>query len=85
MSDVLGDRVTVDGCPCGSVHLMSPAGYEGFLASTAGRPPTITATSRSGAWTVPRIYIALHGLTAWQLPRLADLYSWPASTEGNHR
>jgi len=29
-----------------------------------------------GEWLVPRHYIALHGLSAYELPRLAKQYGW---------
>jgi hypothetical protein len=37
---------------------------------------TVKVRTPDGAWHVPRHFIALHGLTARDLPRLAAEYGW---------
>ena len=60
------------GCPCGDVHEMGSA-YE---AVTAGLPATVIIRTRGRAWHVPRIFIAVHGLKAAELPALAVRYGF---------
>jgi hypothetical protein len=66
-------------CPCGEVHELSAtvrAAYEGV---TAGLPPEVAVVVEGGGWLVPRIYIAVHGLKADDLPELAGRYGWAPS------
>jgi len=36
----------------------------------------VRITTPDGTWLVPRHYIALHGLAAYDLPRIAKQYGW---------
>lgn len=66
----------VDGCPCGDRHLMTPGGLAALEQVTAGLDPLVTVGMPGGAWRVPRLYIACHGLKAADLPQLAAVYGW---------
>ena len=60
-------------CPCGEVHEL-PAPVR---AVTAGLSPLVRVfVPDAGCWLVPRIYIAVHGLKAGELPDLAERYGF---------
>lgn len=63
-------------CPCGEVHELTAAVRPAYEAVTAGLADTITVTTPAGSWRVPRIYIAVHGLKAAELPGLAGRYGF---------
>ena len=67
---------TVKGCPCGRTHHCSDRLWQKFLELTKGKPETVPVGNVRGAWRVPRLYIAMHGLAAEQLAELADRYDW---------
>jgi len=74
---VYDGRVTGDvACPCGQVHELSADVRAQYEAVTAGKPPTVLVSTMFGNWHVPRIYIAVHGLKAADLPALAERYGW---------
>jgi hypothetical protein len=64
-------------CPCGDPHTGDPrlVLVDQFVERSG---PTVEITTHAGCWRVPRIWVALHGLKAWELPALADRYGWPA-------
>ena len=66
----------VTGCCCGDRHLMTPGGLAALERVTAGLDPLVTVSTPAGAWRVPRLYIACHGLKAADLPRLAGVHGW---------
>lgn len=56
-------------CPCGEVHELSSATRAAYEAVTAGLPSSVLVhVPGAGCWFVPRIYIAVHGLKASDLP-----------------
>jgi hypothetical protein len=64
-------------CPCGRVLHYSDAAIQAYVErSIEERGPTVPASTPAGTWFVPRHFIALHGLTAAALPRLARAYGW---------
>jgi hypothetical protein len=64
-------------CPCGEVHELSAATRAAYEAVTAGLPSSVLVhVSGVGGWFVPRIYIAVHGLKASDLPELAATHGW---------
>ena len=64
-------------CPCGEPHAMSDSAWTAFCAVTTGKPETVNVQTGGRAWQVPRVYIAVHGLKAAELPALAERYGWP--------
>lgn len=59
-------------CPCGRKH--EAIGPVAQLIEDAGL--TVKVVTPQGAWRVPRIYIAIHGLRASDMPMLARVYGW---------
>jgi hypothetical protein len=60
-------------CCCGTAHFL------GWVAASliAGTGPLVpVAVEGSGAWLVPRVFIAAHGLKAGEVPALAERYEW---------
>jgi hypothetical protein len=77
------DLVGVNYCPCGQPHVISRRVWDQFRAVTAGLPPDETVTvAGSGSWKVPRVYVAVHGLKAVEVPALAERYGWPKIGNG---
>jgi hypothetical protein len=66
-------------CPCGQVHELSARTRVAYANVTRGLPPDVVITTPAGSWRVPRIYIAVHGLKAEELPALAARYKFPAA------
>jgi hypothetical protein len=58
-------------CPCGEVHELSAAVRAAYEKATTGLPSSVPVETPAGTWLVPRIYIAVHGLKADELPALA--------------
>jgi hypothetical protein len=72
-------------CPCGQpLHYSDPAiqAYVDLLIAELG--PTIPVSTSAGTFHVPRHFIALHGLDASALPRLARLYRWGKEQVATH-
>lgn len=66
-------------CPCGQVHEFSAEIRAAYEAVTAGKGEDrrIAVEVRSmGAWLVPVIFLAAHGLKAAELPALAARYGF---------
>ncbi len=64
-------------CPCGMVHrARDPRVHQYLLDFVVRLGPTVTVTTPTGSWLVPRVWIAFHGLRAWELPALAVRYGW---------
>jgi hypothetical protein len=63
-------------CPCGVPHEMSPVVAYIYGEVTARLSPTVTVETPDGAFAVPRIFIACHGLKAADLPALAARYGF---------
>lgn len=65
-------------CPCGEIHELSAATRAAYEAATAGLPAEVPVKTHGGTWLVPRIFIAVHGLKAAELPALARRYGFTA-------
>jgi hypothetical protein len=63
-------------CPCGAVHELSAGTRATFENVTAGLPLTVAVEVSGQRWLVPRIFIAVHGLKAAELPELATRYGF---------
>lgn len=65
-------------CPCGAEHRDKPYAYEAMeLLRQAGYSEEIPVrVLELGCWSVPRLYILLHGLKGHELPELAARYGW---------
>jgi hypothetical protein len=63
-------------CPCGEAHELSAEWRGAYQKVTAGLPATVRVEAPGGAWLVPRIFIAVHGLKADELPGLAERYGF---------
>lgn len=63
-------------CPCGEVHELSAATRGAYEAVTAGLPAEVKVEAPGGTWLVPRIFIAVHGLKAAELPGLAERHGF---------
>lgn len=68
--------VEVTNCCCGVVHRMKRRAWEQVQAATRDKADTVPVGTGIDCWRVPRIYIACHGISASELPKLADLYDW---------
>jgi hypothetical protein len=67
----------VTACPCGVAHELSAAVRAAYEAVTAGLAPAVPVEVKgAGKWLVPRIFIAVHGLRAADLPELAARYGF---------
>ena len=70
-------RPGLSACPCGrGLHYTNPAQQHAVEKLVDMYGTTVKVRTPDGAWHVPRHYIALHGLTATELPSLADRYGW---------
>lgn len=59
---------------------MNPSVKAQYDLATEGLPAEVPVDVPGvGAWRVPRIYIACHGLEPANLPALADLHGFPAA------
>lgn len=67
-------------CPCGQVHELSAATRVAYENITRGLPETMVISVDGRAWLVPRIFIAVHGLKADELPELAARYEFAEAT-----
>jgi hypothetical protein len=65
-------------CPCGEAHELSAATRAAYENATRGLPPDVLVSAPGGSWRVPRIFIAVHGLKAADLPALAERYGFAA-------
>jgi hypothetical protein len=63
-------------CPCGDLHELSAAARAAYDAVTAGLPAEVGVKTPGGSWLVPRVFIAVHGLEAAELPGLAERYGF---------
>jgi hypothetical protein len=63
-------------CPCGEIHELSAATRVAYENITWGLPETVVIEVCGRAWLVPRIFIAVHGLKADDLPELAARYEF---------
>lgn len=77
-SDDGGRVVAITGCPCGAVHRLSGEARDAYHDVVAGLPPVVPIMVPGGTWRVPRLWLAMHGLKAAELPSLAERYGWPA-------
>ena len=68
--------MTEAACPCGEVHELSAAVRAAYEKVTARLPSLVPVETAAGTWLVPRIYIAVHGLRADELPALAERYGF---------
>lgn len=66
-------------CACGEpLHYSSDREREIMMELVREHGEYITVSSVGGSWRIPRHYIALHGLTAYQIPGLAKQYGFEA-------
>jgi hypothetical protein len=76
-------------CACGQpLHYTNPHVQRTVEKFVAELGETVTIRTPYGSWPVPRHYIALHGITAADLPTLAERYGWreiPGSNPGSNR
>jgi hypothetical protein len=71
----MSDDDEIERCPCGLPLHYPNAATEAFIRDQiAKHGPTIEVRTPAGLFAVPRHYIALHGLRAWELPELAVRY-----------
>lgn len=63
-------------CPCGTVHELSAQTRVAYGNHTAGLPRDVLISTPDGAWYVPRIYLAAHGVKASDLSALASRYGF---------
>jgi hypothetical protein len=63
-------------CSCGDIHELPAEAREFWGLFFDGLPPRVPVTAPGGTWLVPRIYIAVHGLKADDLPQLAAAHRW---------
>jgi hypothetical protein len=63
-------------CPCGEIHELSAATRVAYDNITAGLPETVVISAAGRAWLVPRIYLAVHGVKADELPEIAGRYGF---------
>ncbi len=63
-------------CPCGQIHELSAGMRVAYENVTWGLPPTMLVEVAGERWRVPRIFIAVHGLKAAELPELATRYGF---------
>jgi hypothetical protein len=68
--------VSATACPCGEVHELSARVRAAYEAVTGGLPADAKIEIEGRVWSVPKIYIAVHGLKAGELPALAEKYGW---------
>lgn len=76
------DKVTVDGCPCGGQHRLGAEIYAEYQRVVKDKPPTLRIQAGGDCWLVPRLYIALHGIKAADVPQLAARYDWALAGSG---
>jgi len=75
-----------DRCACGEpLHYRDDRTRAEVEKLVAELGETVLITTRDGTWKVPRHYIALHGIKAWELPYLAGTYGWQKVEEGDFR
>jgi hypothetical protein len=71
------DVEDADLCACGLPLHYPNAHTEAYVREQiAQHGPTIDVITSKGVYAVPRHYIALHGLRAWEIPDLADQHGW---------
>lgn len=63
-------------CPCGMLHHTARwvVNYLNNVVSTRG--VTVAVSTPEGVWRVPRVFIAMHGLKAGDLPALAHVHGF---------
>lgn len=73
----MNDLAPIEGCPCGQPHsFKSPKAQKALQRFITELGPTVAITMNGDTWDVPRIWIAAHGLTGDELPKLATKYGW---------
>lgn len=73
----------ISGCPCGSPHECAAEAWAAFKRVTQGLSEDVPVITWQGTYVVPRIYIALHGISTTDLPGLAARYGWPRVEESH--
>lgn len=69
-------------CDCGRpLHYASKATRERMDALVAEMGETVIIVTTTGAWHVPRHFVALHGIQAPAVSALADFYGWSKASE----
>lgn len=63
-------------CPCGQDHSGSPA-FPAVQGLVDHLGESVAVRTAGGAWQVPRVWIAFHGVREEELPKLAAKYGWP--------
>lgn len=64
-------------CGCGQpLHYTNPAAQRAVEEIVEALGPLVKVVVIEGAWIVPRHYIALHGIKADEVKRLAEWFGW---------
>lgn len=63
-------------CPCGQIHELSAGMRTAYENVTWGLPATTVVEVSGQRWLAPRIFIAVHGPKAAELPELAERYGF---------
>ena len=66
----------MDACPCGEIHELSAAARAAYENVICDLEPDVRIKVPGGCWRVPRIFVAVHGLKAAELPALAERYGF---------
>jgi len=72
----------VTDCPCGQVHQVTTDSWEAIQEMLQDRPPGIEVITPAGTWTVPRMWIALHGYRPGETAALAARHGWSRADNG---
>jgi hypothetical protein len=67
-------------CPCGDARELSASVRFYYEATTPIAGDRAKITTADGTWLVPRIFVAVHGLKAAELPMLAGRYGFERAT-----
>lgn len=59
-------------CCCGVPHVLSAVTKRIVME----KGTHVTVTTPSGSWRVPRVFIAVHGIAAVDIPTLAQIHGW---------
>jgi hypothetical protein len=57
-------------------HELDPRVAASLDQVTAGLPERVPVRAADRCWLIPRVYIALHGIRAWEFPAVARWYGF---------
>jgi hypothetical protein len=76
MSDLMENSLR---CPCGETHPpLDSVSAKALAEFVRDLGLTVVMRTPSCAFRVPRVFVAHHGMKAWELPDLAQRYGWEA-------